>query len=363
MDSPRQSEWRILLAKCGCSPNDLECWSKGVSIVNAVDLTIKSRGRLSSWLVRYLLGGVVIACSIVAVASCSGTQPFRTSGYSTALSEAAKAGDLLYTGSYPIYVLSYPKGKLLTSFFPNAPSNGMCSDAHGNVYTADANGGGLTEYSHGGTQPIGSLTIPNAGGVWSCSVNTTTGDLAAAAFCESSSCNSELAVFRKAQGTPKIYSTKSSPDFRFCGYDDQGNIFIDGFPVYGGPVFAELTKGGSKTVSIKLPVKLKKPGQVQWDGRYIGVQDMLSHVIYRLRVVKFTATVVGTVQLTTSLKEQPAWIQGNRVMVPYRKNSRAAPYVGVWRYPLGGSPLQTIDGFSGGEAPFEGTTVSIASAH
>jgi hypothetical protein len=207
------------------------------------------------------------------------------------------------------------------------------------------------------------LTIPNAGGVWSCSVNTTTGDLAAAAFCESSSCNSELAVFRKAQGTPKIYSTKSSPDFRFCGYDDQGNIFIDGFPVYGGPVFAELTKGGSKTVSIKLPVKLKKPGQVQWDGRYIGVQDMLSHVIYRLRVVKFTATVVGTVQLTTSLKEQPAWIQGNRVIVPYRKNSRTAPFVGVWRYPLGGSPLQTIDGFSGGEAPFEGTTVSIASAH
>ena len=72
-------------------------------------------------------------------------------------------------------------------------------------------------------------------------------------------------------------------------------------------------------MSIKLPVKLKKPGQVQWDGRYIGVQDMLSHVIYRLRVVKFTATVVGTVQLTTSLKEQPAWIQGNRVIVPYRK--------------------------------------------
>jgi hypothetical protein len=279
----------------------------------------------------------------------------------------AKGEDLLYSGQDPVYVFSYPSGKSVGSLSPGGPTDGLCSDAKGDVFLTSQLGGGLTEYAHGGSQPIGGLNIPNGGGgVFGCAVDPTTGNLAATFFCsDSTKCAStrEIAVFPNASGTPTEYGGPNLPQFLYCGYDNAGSLFADGLAVSGSGILAELPEGSSKLTNISLNKSIEKAGQIQWDGMYMTIQDRLRASVYRLKISGSVAKVVGTVKVDETGLAQQSWIQGSSIVIPYRRRVKATTTLGFWKYPAGGAPTKTISKKKwggGGPGAFPGTTVSVA---
>jgi hypothetical protein len=149
----------------------------------------------------------------------------------------------------------------------------------------------------------------------------------------------------------------------FCGYDDNGDLFIDGI---GSPELAELPKGASSFTNLSLDQYINYPGQIQWDGTYITEQDQGSPEapIYRLEVSGSAATIAGVTKFTGIsgyVDDSQSWIQGNRVVVPFEFSKRNGRYaVGFWKYPGGGKRTTTIaHGFTK-RSPVTGVTVSLA---
>ena len=162
---------------------------------------------------------------------------------------SAKKSDLLYISdllAQVVDIYTYGHGyKLvgeLTGFFN---PEGLCVDKKGNVYVTNDTSLGvyqITEYAHGSTSPTRTLNDPD-GRANGCSVDPTTGNLAVADFWGPSEIIGNVAVFPKANGPPTSYSNSNIFYDYYCGYDDNGNLFVDGETE--GSVFGlgELAKG------------------------------------------------------------------------------------------------------------------------
>ncbi len=129
----------------------------------------------------------------------------------------------------------------------------MCTDDHGDVFMTEIvdSTGRIVEYAHGGTHPIATLTDP--GYPMGCSVDPTTGDLAVANFATSSQ-SGGLAIYKSATGNPTSFTDPSFHTYSFCGYDDQGNLFVDGIGPEPSNSFklAELAKRSSSLTTVTL---------------------------------------------------------------------------------------------------------------
>jgi hypothetical protein len=119
-----------------------------------------------------------------------------------------------------------------------------------------------------------------------------------------------VSIFAKATGNPKIiaafYRTHS------LGYDDKGNLFVDGRNggSSGGPfMFGELVKGKVKAIALKGGT-INLPGGVQWDGSYITVGDRSPGTIYRISAGK----IVGSISLTGEANTVEYVIDGKTVV-------------------------------------------------
>jgi hypothetical protein len=146
--------------------------------------------------------------------------------------------------------------------------------------------GEMYEYINAGTTPVSTLT----GGTLGCAVDKQTGNLAAVS-------GSTVSVWPDASGTPTSY-TLNGVALRYCGYDTSSNLFVDGLDGSGAFVLAELPQGGTSLQEIPTSLTIGKPGNVQWDGTYMAVQDLASpYNIYRLQVTTSGATVVGQLSL------------------------------------------------------------------
>lgn len=231
------------------------------------------------------------------------------------------------------YVLSARTGKLMGTIDTGAQS--VCSDSQGNVWLTGQYL--MLEFAHGGTTPIATLNLP---GSYSepidCSVDRTTGNLAVTFRPESG--QGQLAVFADAQGTPQVYA--GDFDLQFCGYDNQGNLFMDGFGA-SGTELAELPKGGSTITDISLGNQNigGNPWSVQWDGTYITIEGVLNTnaTINRLQISASTATIVGQTtfnEVTHGVRG--SWIQGNKVLLPWGPMRSGHAKIGIWPYPAGG---------------------------
>ncbi len=272
------------------------------------------------------------------------------------MSPEAKHDDLMYVAglSGESYVLSYPQGKLVGTIDVSAAS--ACSDSAGNVYLPVQNT--VLKYAHGATVPSATLSLPYNG--YSCAVDPLTGDLAVTL-----SSNRSVAVFAAATGTPTTYQVNLT-DY-FCGYDDQGNLFVDGWTPSTLLGLAVLPSGGSMFSNISInPYITYAPGQVQWDGQYVTIQvgagqhKPQAFAIYRLAISGDEATIVGATQIK-GLKHMAAqsWIYGNTVIMPYGIQDVRFPNIGFWRYPQGGRPTREIKNVAGKFANFSGVTLSV----
>jgi hypothetical protein len=284
---------------------------------------------------------------------------------------AAKNDDLLYVSdliAQVVDIYTYRHGyKLvgtLTGFFN---PEGLCVDKAGDVWVTNDTSVGvhqITEYAHGGTTPIQTLNDPD-GRANGCSVNPKTGDLAVADFWGPSEGIGNVAVYAHASGTPAFYSNPNIYYYYYCGYDDRGNLFVDGeteTSVFG---LGELAKGGNTLNFIPVNETIYLPGGVQWDGKYLAVGDQVAvkhnftSVIYQFSISGSVGTDVGTTILTGSSQVAQFWIprrhrggESTRVIGP-NQNGKDTLF---WDYPSAGNPIKTISG----ETDPIGATISLA---
>lgn len=300
---------------------------------------------------RHIAG---LTAAILILSGCGGaqTQPpnaaFLPQGVVRKAKSTTSSGLIYATGACGgTCVLSYPSGSLVGEL--NVGDAGACADGSGNVFIADKSN--LFEYAHGGTTPTHTFTVSD-GEINGCSVDKKTGDIATAVVGTNSY---NVVIFPNATGSPVTYTVN---DFaiQYCGYDETGNLFVDGRHSGYPETFAfyELIKGGAQFTNISVSDgKSLNPGAVQWDGAYITVQSIGAKkgvTVYRLSLSGSNATIIGTTKLKNiSRSAGQSWIQGDSIFVPYgsRANRLNRVKVGVWGYPAGGKVSQKFKQFDG----------------
>lgn len=313
---------------------------------------------------RYALG----VCAVVTLAGCGASQaslgPREPMGQNAMLAVRpdrgrswmapdAKKANLVYIsdlGTDDVYVYSYPGGNLegtLTGF--NRPW-GLCVDKAGKVFVTDDTAFRILEYAHGGTKPLAILKDPgeDPGG---CSVDPATGDLAVANISTPATAPGDVAIYKEARGARKTYKDPQISFYEYCGYDNQGNLYVDGMKG-GAFAFAELPEGKHSFVNIGLNENIAFGGSVQWDGTYVAIRDYQANVIYQFSISGSGGTEIGSTPLNGSSYAVQFWVQGSNVVGP---NANSANVM-FWNYPAGGSPTKTINGLT---TPW-GVTVSMA---
>jgi len=266
------------------------------------------------------------------------------------------SGDLLYVGGDSqsagptTFILTYPEGQLVGGI--GMVSGGMCSDNSGNVYMTSRNA--VIEYAHGGTTPIATYRIPGAS-TYQCAVDSTTGNLAVTFDCPP--CGYEdLAIFPQGSNTSTRYD---APDAYTVTYDNQGDLFLAG---YSGSQLAELPSGSSTFTTITLNQTISEPGQVQWDGTYVTLQDLRSPgEIYRFSISGSAGTVVGETKFGRYMRRTNySWISGSTVALPFSVHGNQTNQLGIWNYPRGGKAINIIKKIAVGDTGFGAITVSVS---
>ncbi len=231
--------------------------------------------------------------------------------------------------------------------------DGICSDKKGDIWVANNLAADVVEYKHGGTSPKATLSDPNVYPV-GCSVDPMTGNLAVTNIFTTSGGQGSVAVYAGAAGTPTLYQDANIYDAYFCGYDNSGNLFVDGRDSLGTFHLAELKKGGSALTDITLSGgTIYFPGNIRWDGTYVAVGDQeygntAASAIYQ--TTGAGGTIVGTTPLTGAVDVVGFSIQKGAAIGP----DATLADVGLYKYPAGGSPTNTLTGFT---APY-GSAVS-----
>lgn len=175
----------------------------------------------------------------------------------------------------------------------------------------------------------------------SCAMNTS-GDLAVGILYATSSYagGGQVVIFKKGSGSGTVYDTPLDEEF-FNGYDNDGNLFADGFTGdRSGFALVELPKGSSKFKTITTSNSVDFPGSVQWDGTYLTVFDQDTASVYRYTVSGSTATLKNTVQLTGSGDCAQTWIAKGLIYCGDAGTDGGE----VFKYPDGGSPIAVFTG-------------------
>jgi len=342
----------------------------------------------------YVQAGLGFGLAIAILAACSGgnssgSQMMPSTGMSSQhlrswMAADAKQKNLLYVslgteaGEDAILVWTYPKGKfegVITGGGLNDP-RGLCVDKSGDVFVTNFYGADILEYAHGGTTPIATLSDS---GEWpyGCAVDPTTGNLAVTSYYGPPYGEEpgDVAIYQNAQGMPTTYSAPNFFLYDYCGYDNQGNLYIDGNTGGGGwPdfLFAELPAGSQSFTDIALPQRIYLPNGVQWDGKHVAVGDETAggtalSAIYRFNITNGTATELHHV---TTLERQgggsaptsvtAVWIQGSDVVGANGASASGDNNPGLWEYPAGGAAIKIFPWGPSGGYQGEGLTVSKA---
>jgi hypothetical protein len=173
----------------------------------------------------------------------------------------------------------------------------------------------------------------------SCAMDTS-GDLAVGILEASGAGGGDVVIFKNASGSGTAYATPLDEEF-FNGYDNQGNLFADGFTGdRSGFALVELPKGSSKFETIKTSNSPDFPGSVQWDGTYLTVFDQDTNETYQYTVSGTTATLKGTVSYSGSSDCAQTWIVPGLVYCGDAGNDGGE----IFDYPAGGSPIAVFKG-------------------
>jgi hypothetical protein len=126
----------------------------------------------------------------------------------------------------------------------------------------------------------------------------------------------------------------------FDGYDNQGNLFLDGFDGSDRFALVELPKGSNTFQMITPSNRVEFPGSVQWDGKYLTVEDQIAERIYQYTIGGTKARLKGTVSLSGAADCAQTWIVAGAVFCADAGNDGAE----VFNYPAGGSAMAVLTG-------------------
>jgi hypothetical protein len=295
-----------------------------------------------------------ICAAAAMLAACGGSQPpigapgamqqsravaTHTEHAQSWMRQGVSKNDLLYvTDLQEVRVFSYPRGKYEGTLRGFREAIGTCTDHNGNIYIADLGYSQLFEYAHGGNKRLRAINTGNPQG---CSVDPTSGNLAVTNDATFSKAGG-VAILTKAHGKPKYYRDPDFFYYVFCGYDGQGNLFIDGANESTNQTeFAELPKGGSKLVTITLNQKIGSPGGVQWDGQHVVVGDITNATVYAFAISGSQGVLAGQTHFNGAKEVVQTWIEGQRIIAPDSVIVGGAKVL-IYDYPAGGSPVKTI---------------------
>jgi hypothetical protein len=261
--------------------------------------------------------------------------------------------DLLYVSNYitsDVFVFSYPALKLVGTLTGFDQPDGICTNKAGDVFIVSNQNDTIIVYKHGGTAPIATLNDP-AGYPVNCSVDPTTGNLAVATIHTYSDGPGSVAVYAHGKGTPTIYSDPKMTNVYFVGYDDKGNLFLDGAtPPSIGFVFAELPKGKKTFTTIKLKGGyIYFPGKVFWDGKYVTVADQsYGGTLDTTGINRTTGAggkIVSSIPLQGSGDIVDLWIYNGIVIAPDFQDGPENKVL-FYKYPAGGKPTSILKNHS-----------------
>jgi DNA-binding beta-propeller fold protein YncE len=253
----------------------------------------------------------------------------------------AQGQDLLYVsdvGTRDVKVYSYPGGQLKGTLTGFTEPWGVCADTAGDVFVTDLKGFRIFEFRHGAKKPAAILRDPGQepGG---CAVDPATGNLAVANVSTPYTGPGDLLVFLHARGKPKKYHDTTIHYYQFCGYDGNGNLFVDGVKL-GKFQLAELLKGHSSLIDIALDKTYSFAGGVQWDGTSLAIGDYEQNVIDRYQIFGSSGKRIGETKLKGAKFPIGIWIQGSTVIAANDDGGN----VMYWNYPGGGPHRKTIGG-------------------
>jgi hypothetical protein len=295
-------------------------------------------------------GATFLFFGAAVLAACGAGQAGLSPSASTLLGSSgtygqASVGDLLYAGhKHRIEIYSFPGGAYQRTLKTAGFVNGMCSDSHGNVFVAEAQGeaGYVYEYEHGGTAPVATLSVPKPNAPVACSSDPTTGNLAVT-MQNTQNFTPSVGIYAKAAGTPRVYALGELGADPQGAYDDQGDLFVTS----GGNVGAELSAGKTVFEQITLSKTIGGVGHVQWDGKYFALQsfdttrhqgEKLFEKIFRVQLSGDGGKIVDIISFGGWPEQDPgqSWISGGTVV--------ATPFSEVlfWAYPAGGKAEKII---------------------
>jgi hypothetical protein len=232
-----------------------------------------------------------------------------------------------------VTVYSYPGGKHVGTLKGFYRPYGECVDSGGDVFIANQDT--VVEYKHGGKKPIDTLTFSGYES-GSCASDPTTGNLAVT--WDAGFSNGYVAIYQHGSGTPTLYQDGTML-FTFCGYDDKGNLFVDGVTQHGDQFqFSELPKNGKSMTAINLDQSIGSGGNVQWDGKYITVPDVNVFKIYRFAISGSSGTLKATVDLGNATSFYETWIDNKKVVGADILDNA----VWYWNYPAGGAAIKSV---------------------
>jgi hypothetical protein len=291
------------------------------------------------------LAAIITACSASSSAPVAGFPPAQTAAADQVaagrLSPAVKTS-YFYTSTQNagVTLYSYPQLSQLGSVSdPNAAA--MCSDKDGNVYVAESGASELTEYQAGTLTVMRTLADTNYTPV-SCAINPKNGDLAVAnsgGTVNGKAKPGSITIFKKAAGSPKVFTNTSMSSFAYCGYDTKGDLFADGLGTDSSVALTELV--GQKLTS--LPVSgftIAQPGAVAWDTFHgaLLISDN-SGELYRFYIKDGTAqysdsatALHGALSLNSNVAFKGKFIAG-----------ATSSAFAVWQFPSGDGPKYFLD--------------------
>jgi hypothetical protein len=298
---------------------------------------------------------LITACAGQNNSSSSGLNPpatlhERASLHGSWMDAKAKAQRLLYvsdTENNAVYVYGASSNKLVGTLGGFERPLGECVDAKSNVWIVDS--AALTEYAHGGTTPIGSISMYDfyAGGYhpYSCAVDPTSGDLAISIIDRYEGGDAGLILICSSNTNCSANEQHAQAFIYFVSYDKNGNLYANGTK-RGKPGLWMVMRphGGSFQKFTISGATISAPGGlVNADGVFsVGAPGTSGNsVIYQ---VGANGTVTGTTQLSNANGCNQFAIQGNatkqRVTCPNSGGANVTKY----NYPAGGSPVVTIKG-------------------
>jgi hypothetical protein len=290
---------------------------------------------------------IIIDTVLLAACSSNSESAFAPSGPSTGIAgfglsdsfspDKKAAESYFYVSDVlddAVYEFDSPSYEWVGSITGIAYPKGECSRYGKHTFWVTASGSDeLEEFTVGGTRPIKTLS-ETAGEPQSCAIDPATGDLA-----ETIVSNGDVIIYQNASGSGTVMTTPLIEAF-FAGYDNLSNLFVDGAANGLTPALVELPKGSSTFETIATSNTLEQPGGVQWDGKYLTVNDQTNYTIYRYTVSGTTATLMGSVVLRPSrgVCTQDA-ITAHFVYCP----DQLAGAVTVYKYPAGGRRVAFFD--------------------